>query len=62
MWEHLPFILFGDIALISVALVLVAPETLGAKLADTMEDAARLGRKTPISTINHKNRVNFSEL
>ncbi|XP_026331300.1 solute carrier family 22 member 16-like, partial [Hyposmocoma kahamanoa] len=44
VWEQLPFTLFGGMALLSGALVLVAPETLGAKLPDTMEEAARLGK------------------
>lgn len=62
MWEQLPFVLFGGLALISGALVLAAPETLGAKLPDTMEEAARLGKKAPIHPCNHYNGVNSNDL
>lgn len=53
VWKQLPFTLFGGMALLAGALVLVVPETLGAKLPDTMEEASRLGKKT--STSDHQN-------
>lgn len=63
MWEHLPFTLFGGMSLVTGALVLLAPETLGAKLPDTMEEAARLGRRNSHPhKRDHQNGVNFSEL
>ncbi|XP_063622411.1 organic cation transporter-like protein [Cydia splendana] len=47
VWEHLPFVLFGTLAAISGLLVLLAPETKGITLPDTMEEAAELGSKRP---------------
>lgn len=45
VWEHLPFVLFGTLAAISGFLVLLAPETKGIILPDTMQEAAELGSK-----------------
>ncbi|XP_047990560.1 organic cation transporter protein-like [Leguminivora glycinivorella] len=45
VWEQLPFVVFGALALVSGMLVLLAPETLGAPLPDSMEEAADLGRR-----------------
>ncbi|XP_063381904.1 organic cation transporter-like protein [Cydia fagiglandana] len=47
VWEHLPFVLFGTLAAISGLLVLLAPETKGIPLPDTMQEAAELGSKRP---------------
>ncbi|KAJ2951326.1 hypothetical protein O0L34_g5727 [Tuta absoluta] len=44
--DQLPFILFGCLALVAGLLVLVTPETLGAKFPDTMEEAANMSRTT----------------
>lgn len=44
VWEHLPAVLFGSFALLSGALVLTTPETLGTKLPETVEEAEQLGR------------------
>ncbi|XP_063362771.1 solute carrier family 22 member 3-like [Cydia amplana] len=43
VWVHLPFLVFGVLALVSGLLVLLAPETLGAPLPDSMDEAAELG-------------------
>ncbi|XP_047990369.1 organic cation transporter protein-like [Leguminivora glycinivorella] len=45
VWEQLPFVLFGSLAALSGCLVLLAPETKGTTLPDTMEEASRLGSK-----------------
>ncbi|XP_045449925.1 organic cation transporter protein-like [Melitaea cinxia] len=45
VWDNLPFALFGGFALISGALVLITPETLGSRLPDTMEEASLIGVK-----------------
>ncbi|XP_063362891.1 solute carrier family 22 member 6-like [Cydia amplana] len=47
VWLHLPFLVFGVLALVSGLLVLLAPETLGAPLPDSMEEAAELGKEAP---------------
>ncbi|XP_061714598.1 organic cation transporter protein-like [Cydia pomonella] len=47
VWEHLPFLVFGVLALVSGLLVLLAPETLGAPLPDSMEEAEELGKEAP---------------
>ncbi|XP_061707990.1 solute carrier family 22 member 4-like isoform X2 [Cydia pomonella] len=47
-WEHLPFLIFGVMALVSGLLVLLAPETLGATLPDTMEQASQLGKDSTV--------------
>ncbi|XP_063826941.1 solute carrier family 22 member 1-like isoform X1 [Ostrinia nubilalis] len=48
VWEQFPFALFAGCACVSGALVLLAPETRGARLPDTMRQAADLGRtRTP---------------
>ncbi|XP_063617173.1 organic cation transporter protein-like [Cydia splendana] len=47
-WEHLPFLIFGVMALVSGLLVLLAPETLGATLPDTMEQASQLGKDSSV--------------
>ncbi|XP_047990494.1 organic cation transporter protein-like [Leguminivora glycinivorella] len=47
VWEQLPFVVFGALALVSGMLVLLAPETLGAPLPDSMEDAVELGKEAP---------------
>lgn len=44
VWDKLPFVLFGSLALLSGALIFLTPETLGAKMPDTMEDATMLGK------------------
>lgn len=44
VWKHLPFVLFGSFAALSGFLVLLAPETKGTTLPDTMQQAADLGR------------------
>lgn len=41
----MPFVLFASFALLSGALILVTPETLGSKLPDTMEEAENIGNK-----------------
>ncbi|XP_050348948.1 organic cation transporter protein-like [Nymphalis io] len=46
VWDQLPFVLFGSFALLSGALVMLTPETLGTKLPDTMEEASKIGTKT----------------
>lgn len=38
-------VLFSGLALLSGALVLITPETLGTKLPDTMEEAANLDKR-----------------
>ncbi|XP_063362770.1 organic cation transporter protein-like [Cydia amplana] len=48
VWVHLPFLVFGVLALVSGLLVLLAPETLGTPLPDSMEEAAELGRESPV--------------
>ncbi|XP_028161596.1 organic cation transporter protein-like [Ostrinia furnacalis] len=51
VWEQFPFALFAGCACVSGALVLLAPETRGARLPDTMRQAADLGRaRTPRQT------------
>ncbi|XP_047523322.1 organic cation transporter protein-like [Pieris napi] len=45
VWEEFPFVLFACFALLSGALVLITPETLGSKLPDSMEDAFNIGLK-----------------
>ncbi|XP_063529594.1 organic cation transporter protein-like [Cydia strobilella] len=47
-WEHLPFLMFGVMALVSGLLVLLAPETLGATLPDTVEQASQLGKDSSV--------------
>ncbi|XP_049866911.1 organic cation transporter protein-like [Pectinophora gossypiella] len=47
VWADLPFAIFGCLALVSGALVFLTPETLGANLPDTMEQAANIGRRKP---------------
>ncbi|XP_046977871.1 organic cation transporter protein-like [Vanessa cardui] len=44
VWDQLPFVLFGGFALLSGALVMITPETLGTKLPDTMEEASKIGK------------------
>ncbi|XP_034828938.1 organic cation transporter protein-like [Maniola hyperantus] len=43
IWHHFPSALFCGFALLAGALVLLAPETLGTKLPDTMEEASLIG-------------------
>ncbi|XP_053604726.1 organic cation transporter protein-like [Plodia interpunctella] len=43
VWDKLPFALFGALALLSGALIFLTPETLGAALPDTFEEAADIG-------------------
>ncbi|KAI5645207.1 sugar transporter domain-containing protein [Phthorimaea operculella] len=45
IWVNLPYALFAVLALVSGALVFLTPETLGANLPDTMEQAVDIGRK-----------------
>ncbi|CAH2241427.1 organic cation transporter protein-like [Pararge aegeria] len=45
IWHHFPSALFCGFALLAGALVFLAPETLGTKLPDTMEEAAVIGVK-----------------
>ncbi|KAI5645208.1 sugar transporter domain-containing protein [Phthorimaea operculella] len=42
IWVHLPFVLFATMAFISGALGFLTPETLGADLPDTMEEAVNV--------------------
>ncbi|XP_061714546.1 organic cation transporter protein-like isoform X2 [Cydia pomonella] len=44
-FDELPFVIFGCFALLSGCLVLITPETLGAKFPDTMEEASDIGKK-----------------
>ncbi|XP_047531439.1 organic cation transporter protein-like [Vanessa atalanta] len=44
VWDQLPFVLFGSFALLSGALVMITPETLGTKLPDTMTEASEIGK------------------
>ncbi|XP_072933033.1 organic cation transporter protein-like [Epargyreus clarus] len=46
VWDELPFALFAGFGLLSGALVFLTPETKGAKLPDTMEQADRIGTNT----------------
>ncbi|XP_034829497.1 organic cation transporter protein-like [Maniola hyperantus] len=43
IWHHFPSALFFGFALIAGATVIVAPETLGTRLPDTMEEAYAIG-------------------
>ncbi|KAI5633320.1 major facilitator superfamily domain-containing protein [Phthorimaea operculella] len=45
-WQGLPAMLFGAMGLLSGLLVLTQPETLGAKMPDTLAEAEAIGRKT----------------
>ncbi|KAJ2947091.1 hypothetical protein O0L34_g16436 [Tuta absoluta] len=45
IWVNLPYALFAVLALISGALVFLTPETLGANLPDTMEQAIDIGKR-----------------
>ncbi|CAH2241428.1 organic cation transporter protein-like [Pararge aegeria] len=45
IWHHFPSALFCGFALLAGALVFLAPETLGTKLPDTMEEASEIGAK-----------------
>lgn len=44
-WTGIPSMLFGGMGIISAILILTQPETLGAKLPDTLEDAEQVGIK-----------------
>ncbi|XP_063378362.1 solute carrier family 22 member 3-like [Cydia fagiglandana] len=44
VWNYLPNVLFSILAFVSSVLLLFTPETLGASLPETMEDATRLGK------------------
>lgn len=44
-FPELPFVLFGSLALLSGALIFITPETLGAALPDTLEQAEHIGDK-----------------
>ncbi|XP_061712608.1 solute carrier family 22 member 3-like isoform X1 [Cydia pomonella] len=44
VWNYLPNVLFSVLAFVSGVLLLFTPETLGASLPETMEDATRLGK------------------
>ncbi|XP_069358096.1 organic cation transporter protein-like [Maniola hyperantus] len=46
LFEKFPSVLFCGFALLSGALMFLAPETLGTRLPDTMEEAAVIGTKT----------------
>lgn len=45
VWESLPAVMFGSLALLSGLLLLIMPETLGTKLPDTVHEAEIIGRK-----------------
>ncbi|XP_034829493.1 organic cation transporter protein-like [Maniola hyperantus] len=45
LFENFPSVLFCGLSLLSGALVFLAPETLGTRLPDTMEEAASIGVK-----------------
>lgn len=47
--ERVQLVLFSVLALVSGALMLLMPETLGTKLPDTMEEAANLGKRNKSS-------------
>lgn len=47
-FANLPFVLFASFALVSGALIFLTPETLGAKLPDTFEEASDIGLKKSI--------------
>ncbi|KAJ2951331.1 hypothetical protein O0L34_g5732 [Tuta absoluta] len=44
VWEPLPYVLFGGLALLSGFLIMPLPETRGCRLPDTMQEAADLGK------------------
>nr|XP_045015561.1 solute carrier family 22 member 1 [Jaculus jaculus] len=46
VWQALPLILFGVLGLTAGAMTLLLPETKGAVLPETIEDAENLGRKS----------------
>ncbi|CAK1555043.1 unnamed protein product [Leptosia nina] len=50
--EWLPTVLFGTSALLAGALMLTTPETLHARLPDTIRDAEMLGRPLPAPSIS----------
>ncbi|KAI8422098.1 hypothetical protein MSG28_009986 [Choristoneura fumiferana] len=45
VWEPLPSVLFGSLALLSGALIFTTPETLGTTLPDTIEEAELLKKR-----------------
>ncbi|KAI5633319.1 hypothetical protein NE865_13928 [Phthorimaea operculella] len=45
-WQGIPSLMFGAMGLLSGLLVLTQPETLGAKMPDTLAEAEAIGRKT----------------
>ena len=44
MWEPLPSIIFGGVALVTGALSFFLPETLGKEMPDTFEEALIIGK------------------
>ncbi|KAI8421974.1 hypothetical protein MSG28_009880 [Choristoneura fumiferana] len=61
IWELLPFVLFAGMAFLSGLLVLLAPETLGVKLPDTMQEANDLGRHSHSSILKPLRRLLFRQ-
>lgn len=45
VYDFLPLLLFGSVALISGTLATLLPETLGMKLPDTIEEAENIGKR-----------------
>ena len=44
MWEPLPSIIFGGVALVSGVLSFLLPETLGREMPDTFEEALAIAK------------------
>ena len=44
LWEPLPFVLFGILAIAGGLVALILPETLGKNLPETIEEGEQFGR------------------
>ena len=44
LWEPLPFVLFGVLAIAGGLVALILPETLGKNLPETIEEGEQFGR------------------
>ncbi|GBP74445.1 Organic cation transporter protein [Eumeta japonica] len=57
IWSGLPFALFGACAFLSGCLILLTPETRGARLPDTMHEAEMLGKNTSSNSSQGENGI-----
>ncbi|KAJ6636137.1 Solute carrier family 22 member 5 [Pseudolycoriella hygida] len=51
IWRPLPLVIFGGTSLMSALLILLLPETLNAKLPDTLEEAENVGTKSKYNAV-----------